>query len=619
MAVDIANRSLLWGYLYSRSPQNAQNQVIFRGPVMAFNGDPNGSPLERWNDASATIAEGCVLITPPESNELHCVKLSDGQPVWHKPLERGENLYVACVHQGNVILAGKHQMTALRLSDGKPGWNGKPLELPEGAMPSGRGFASGDDYFLPLTSAEVAQVDLQTGKITARAKSHKGTIPGNLICSHGQVISQGVDYLETYFQLKPLEQRIAKAMKDNPDDAWALAHRGEIAPDEGRLNDALTDIRRSYKVDPDSFTRELLVEALTTALSQDFSANRAAVAELEKIVQFDPERDSFYRVLATGLQKTGDMTGALDVYVKLAGMGSPDEMQSVDSALSVARDRWVRGQFDAMLAETKPDQRRKIDASLEKSFDTKDANSLRQMIRYFGDHPLADRAREALVDQSGENEPLLERERLLRQLEKSSDPARRKSAMVKLAALLHAAGHDDDARLYYRRLEKEFGDKPLQEGKNAKQLMGALMPESSPRTDQSSAADWPEGEVLAEKSGVKQQRMPGFRVSSNLEIRGSREPFFQNITLDFDQQRMEVVGQDGLGQERFRQPLNEGGRMPNFFGGPNSLSYYATTNGHVVVLCLGMQAFAIDTLRGAQRPQSRAVDAIVNRSVDLAV
>ena len=42
VAVDIANRSLLWGYLYSRSPQNAQNQVIFRGPVMAFNGDANG-------------------------------------------------------------------------------------------------------------------------------------------------------------------------------------------------------------------------------------------------------------------------------------------------------------------------------------------------------------------------------------------------------------------------------------------------------------------------------------------------------------------------------------------------------------------------------------------------
>ena len=34
------------------------------------------------------------------------------------------------------------------------------LELPTGSMPSGRGFLSGHHYFLPLSSAEVAEVDL---------------------------------------------------------------------------------------------------------------------------------------------------------------------------------------------------------------------------------------------------------------------------------------------------------------------------------------------------------------------------------------------------------------------------------------------------------------------------
>ena len=222
VAVDIVNRSLLWAYLYARTSQSPQNQIIVRGPAVVFNANVAGSPLERWTDASATIAEGYVLITPPESNDLHCVRLSDGEPVWHKPAERGENLYVACVHRGNVVLVGKRQLTALKLADGKPAWKGESLDLPDGAMPSGRGFASGNDYYLPLTTAEVAQIDLDHGKITARAKSHHGAIPGNLICCRGQVISEGIDYLESFFQLKPLEQRIAKSLEKNPDDAWRL-------------------------------------------------------------------------------------------------------------------------------------------------------------------------------------------------------------------------------------------------------------------------------------------------------------------------------------------------------------------------------------------------------------
>ncbi len=90
--------------------------------------------------------------------------------------------------------------------------------------------------------------------------------------------------------------------------------------------------------------------------------------------------------------------------------------------------------------------------------------------------------------------------------------------------------------------------------------------------------------------------MPGFRVNSNIELRGPISPFFQDITLEVDLQRMELVERDGLGQERLRQPLNEGGRIANFFGAANGLSYYASTNGHLIVVCLGTQVFAIDTL-----------------------
>ncbi len=212
--------------------------------------------------------------------------------------------------------------------------------------------------------------------------------------------------------------------------------------DDGRLNDALADIRHSYKVDPDSFTRDLLIESLTTALAKDFTGNRDAVGELENLVQLDRQRAAYLRVLASGLQKTGDRLGAMDAYLKLAALDSPEETEDVDSTLSVARDRWVRARFDALLAEASVAERKKIDASIEKQLNTalaaKDPDALEKFLSTFGDHPAADRAREALVAQSADSQPPLVREQLLRSLEQSTDPARRKAAMAKMADLLRS-------------------------------------------------------------------------------------------------------------------------------------------------------------------------------------
>ena len=82
-------------------------------------------------------------------------------------------------------------------------------------MPSGRGFLTGDDYFLPLASAEVIQIDLTKGQIVSRAKSRLGEVPGNLICHQGQMISQAADNVEVFYQLDgAAAARSLKSSKD---------------------------------------------------------------------------------------------------------------------------------------------------------------------------------------------------------------------------------------------------------------------------------------------------------------------------------------------------------------------------------------------------------------------
>ena len=62
-----------------------------------------------------------MLVTPVESDQLYCLDLRTGEPVW-KPLERGDLLYTACVFQGNAIMVGKRALQAISLQNGETQW-----------------------------------------------------------------------------------------------------------------------------------------------------------------------------------------------------------------------------------------------------------------------------------------------------------------------------------------------------------------------------------------------------------------------------------------------------------------------------------------------------------------
>lgn len=613
VAVDVANRSLLWGYQYPRNQQAmGQNAVMVRGAgVAVINGQwgPTGS-AERWNDSTATIAENCALLTPPESDELHCLNLLDGTPLWTRPRE--ENLYVAAVHHGNVILVGKHNVAAFKLADGTPAWDAGVVELPAEAMPSGRGFASGDDYYLPLTSAEVARIDLNTAQIAQRQKSRRGTIPGNLVCYHGEVISQGVDYLETFFQIEPLQKRIAEALAKNPEDPWALAHRGEIALEQGHLVEAIDDVRRSYHAEPAPFTRDLLVEVLLAGLAEDFAAHRDALPELEQLATLHSQRSEYLRVVALGLQKEGNRLGALEAYLKLASLQpTSDDLEQIDGSLSVAEARWIRARCGELLSDARPDDRHKLDVQLRKRFEQTAASNNVSVLRYeldcFGDHPAADQVRERLVEQLNSPETLLEREQLLLRLTHSADPARRKAAMARLAKLLVEAGRPTEALAYYRRIEREFSDQPVLDGKSVRAILANLQPDSALTHEITTEQPWPTGIVQIEKRGPRAPiAQPQFRAAA-VDLRGDPGPFFDDVTVGFDQQSNSILVRDSLGRERFKVSLMEGGgRMPpGVAGGPPS--YSATVNGHCLVVCTINQIVSIDALRSSTAAGTRVL------------
>ena len=194
VAVDAATHSLLWGYEYPRSERFQQ----LRGPQQPVNPFQQTVKSESevrdcWTDSCATIADGYVLLAPPDSDLLFCLDLFTGQEIWSA--RRGDNMFVAGIHNGKAILVGKREVTALRLADRKPAWP-KPVALPDKSMPSGRGLACGDSYYLPTTAKQLVRINLDTGRIESSVETKEAL--GNLVGLPDRLISQTVEGVDMF-------------------------------------------------------------------------------------------------------------------------------------------------------------------------------------------------------------------------------------------------------------------------------------------------------------------------------------------------------------------------------------------------------------------------------------
>jgi len=600
VGVDLTTRSLLWGYQY---PQEAT--ADYRGAV-ALKLRASGMVLEdpaanqRWVDSTVTLAEGRVLLTPPESNELHCLDLVQGSLLWKRP--RDDGMYVGCVHDGLVLIVGRTSLRAVRLATGEPAWTGEAVALPSGAAPSGRGFFNGELYFLPLSSGEVAAVRVRDGSIVARARSRTGSVPGNLICYQGAVLSQGAQELECFFQIEDLRRQVAADLAEHPDDPAALARQGELLLDEGRHAEAIDHLRRSYALNADPHTRGLLVDALTEALASDFKQHREAVEELGSLATEPQEQSRYLRVVGQGLQREGEYWPAFETYLKLLELATATELERIDAAHSVRRDRWVQARLAELRAAADEAARREIDAAVAERLAAAQAaggtEELTRFVRHFGFHPAADEARVVLAARLAEEGRLLEAEIRLEQVELLADRPAARAATARLAMLLHSAGRDEEAARWYRRLAGPLAEIECLPGQTGQQILDGLAAPAGMRAILSGQDPYPRG-------AVEQQDGPGQQGSAfplfPVEVRFGRSSFLANSTIYLEHNQHVLVARDSQGRERWRLGLRE--RSDMIFLG-NQLTQLQGA-GHLLLVSLGVELVAIDALGspGDQRPR----------------
>jgi outer membrane protein assembly factor BamB len=611
VAVDLSTRTLRWGYQYKRADIQTQfpGGRGFRGPVVTTINNTGGA----WLDATATIADGCVILTPPESQQLHCLDLLSGKARWSS-IPRDDMLLVACVHEGKIILLGKNRVKAINLADGKPAWNGE-IKL-DGETVVGRGYFDGHYYYLPVSGQQICKIDLSAGQLVARAQTEVEL--GNLVCYKDQLISLSPQSVASFVLLSDhLRQQLQERLAANPEDIDALALQAQILLQEGHADESLALLRKAHRLAPDrDMIRGLLVKVMLALVRQDFSTHIALTDELEKLVTDSDQRRELLRWRVQGLAQSNRHWDAFQAALELADqeltasiVGPPTgPLQTIDRDRSVRLDSWLHGQLQRLAESADSELRGRMEAEvkqrLERTLGGGSVHQLRMFLNLFGFHELSDPARLALIDKLIATGSLLEAEFLAGDLAGRTDPSLGAAAKAALAVIYEKAKRPELAVRAYRDLAGAFAVVVARDGLTGREL--AKRASENPDL-QPFVAHWPLGRVeIKDSDGLSMAQQQ--RMAFPLQMTHYFGAAPRGLKASYDSTRFEVTVRSDAGQLLATASLrNTDGTARRLYVAPsNALSGQAS--GHLVVANLGADVVAIDGLR-----TDRSADALLWR------
>jgi hypothetical protein len=506
LGVDLLSRSLVWAFPYrEKTPDTFPRLGVppVRGrmlPGMGLPLDVYGS-LQRlggdWKMSAPVIQDGKVVFTAPDGGAIHCLNLRDGQPLWQA--ERRDDLYLAGVLSGKVVLVGKATCRALSLADGR-----QQLWQVETGLPSGQGVASGPYYYLPLKKGEVCKIDLEHGVVVAHSPSPKDSSPGNLLFYDGDVVSQTESVVTAYPQVDAKVAEIDALLRKNPNDPEALTERGELRLYQGKLTLAVDDLRAALSNNTPANmlprTQNKLYITLTELLRQDFKAAEPYLEEYRELCQVPvPEGASaeerhkceqeqrrrlagFLCLLADGREKQGRLMEAFQAYLDFGALAESKELVSVinEPAVKAQPDVWAQGRIATLVAKATPEQRRSLENEIAARWRgveaTNNLDAMRRFVKAFGSlFQVGRQARLHFAQRLMEESLFIEAEMHLLQLRRQKDdPQMAAQAIEGLAKLMAHKGLMEDAAYYYRILGTDFAHVIIRDGKTGAELFREL-------------------------------------------------------------------------------------------------------------------------------------------------
>ena len=657
LGVDLLSRSLAWAYPYrEQAPTPVPFTPVQPQPFPRPTPNFASTSAANWRSAPPAIQDGKVVFTAPDANSIHCINLRDGTPVWKK--RQSENdLYMAGVYNGKVLIVGKSAIRAVSLDDGRQLWY-----LPTGDLPSGQGVASNNIYYLPLKKGEIMAIDIEKGLVKAhnRAKNSSAS-PGNLVFYEGAVLSQTPLQIVAYPQLAARLQLAHATLQGDPNNPEKLVERGELLLADGQIQGAVDDLQKALAKQPDDplkgRAKVKLYEALTDLLAVDFNNASAKYLdeyrELCKVADNANEHQNrqarFFRIVGQGREAQGNLVEAFQMYREFGSLPIHREQGGIasidDPSHKVPTNVWLRGRVSAMIAKATAEQREPLERKIAEEWKLveakKDLDAIRSFVGMF-DVPFAvgREARLQLAETIMDNNDrpnFLEAELSLYQLrgpEYQKDPKAGGRALAALALLEEKKGSVESMKLaaaYYRELNREFGNVPVRVEKTGARTGADLFNElaTDPRFRpylEEGSSPWGNQKIAAREipAGAFNPNLQGFIFQPEgdltplmkqhrlvLDPSNANNPQLRLVDVTTNQMRW--TQPLGSVQQNFQyfQYLYQQGQANNAYF-PNAKFRFFQVKGSLIVFQVGAVAYCLDADNGKILWQRNLVEAGAN-------
>jgi len=439
-AVDVVDGTTLW--TYDTVPETKQESAVnIQMRIMLGQPKQEDGSTDRWAATAATIVRDRVLLTTYGSDELHCIDLRTGKPVWKS--WRRDGLFVGGSCGDTVLVIGRSGLQGVRLADGQAAWSKEVAPFPAGTVPVGRGYVSEGRYHVPLTSGEIASFDSDTGALVGRIRPLEPLRLGNFVPTGEMVVSVGLHGTERFALLSEQKAELEVARVDGANGPSVSRDRARLALATGDVGRAIDLLIEARKPGGDKESDELLLESLTQGLHQVPDRFVDRLDFLPDLMRSVPDKTNDWLALADALAENGRPLRSLEIYNRLIDKPELlDQVHAVSASRTVRLDRRMAFGFQRLRTMTDAAEAEEVGSRIQAMLTS--ATTVQQLNRY-GSQPETAAHSLRLAKSCTDQKRWIEADVLLRKTFDNSTPAQRDEAVSQLEILLAAANRPLEA------------------------------------------------------------------------------------------------------------------------------------------------------------------------------
>lgn len=599
-AINPLTRQVVWRHQYEKTRRIVENRFMFRRgarnreqtvsqSIETFLGD------DRWFDAKVVTAGEYVLHTPPDSDELICVRALDGETVWEEELFRLRSLSMGCVFDDALVIVGKSEISAMNIADGHRIWS-SPIP-----PPSGRGLRMGNRFVQPLMTGEILIIDLATGRLLARSPMPGNRVIGNLTAANGRIVAvSGIEVIAFQSDLQ-FEETVAAAGSQAAQDSL----EGELALQRGDRSVGMQTLSNISIDELPERAKTVLAWAKLDGLENEFDEYRSQADQIENLLNSDQQRFLFLKALANGLKVSGDQLGAFKNFLRLyEQLSERDSLRDVDGLHELSEQRWALAEIITLYESQPVDVQQQYRTVMEDWLAS--SKSERAVVSFLKSFPIEQIDAAVVLKRVEQIENVKENSGAINSiyeiLARHTEVSTRSAATLGLARLALAMQDGTAANVYLKRLGNP-DVQPLGATRTVGEIVAAIRTDSQNAEFFNGVPDWPVNVAESEKT------IPFAKSSrSQIPMMGPHSIALKGWTFFLNPMGSEIDVYDQHGR---RLSKISTGVISTRLPIGSSLGRYVETSGHRALIVLADRFLLVDFQKRKDLPRIIANELLI--------